>query len=120
MPEYAIISCAANNSYGHPHESTLSKLRDADVTVYRTDMQGTITCVSDGETVSFTVEKNEQIQTNPTVNSDEGVYYIGNVRSHKFHRPDCIGLPVEDNRVTFASRSEAVNAGYEPCGRCKP
>jgi competence protein ComEC len=66
MPEYAIISCGKGNSYGHPHENTLSRLRDADVTLYRTDIQGTVICVSDGETVVFTVERNADARTNPT------------------------------------------------------
>ena len=48
-----IISCGVNNKYGHPHEETLSILRDAKVDVYRTDLQGTITIGSDGQ--NFTV-----------------------------------------------------------------
>ena len=44
MPQYAVISVGADNSYGHPTEETLSRLRDAGVTVYRTDMQGNIIC----------------------------------------------------------------------------
>ena len=35
MPQYAVIS-VGDNSYGHPTEDTLSRLRDADVKVYRT------------------------------------------------------------------------------------
>lgn len=63
MPEYAVISVGKDNAYGHPTEDTLSRLRDADIKVYRTDMQGTIICTSDGETVSFTVERNEDVDT---------------------------------------------------------
>ena len=44
-----IISCGVNNKYGHPHEETLSILRDAGVDVYRTDLLGTITVSSDGQ-----------------------------------------------------------------------
>ena len=40
LPEMGIISCGANNKYGHPHEETLSILRDAGVDVYRTDHHG--------------------------------------------------------------------------------
>ncbi|GHV07713.1 metallo beta-lactamase superfamily lipoprotein [Clostridia bacterium] len=58
MPQYAVISCGKNNNYGHPNDNTLSRLRDADVTVFRTDLQGTITCKSDGEKVTFTTERN--------------------------------------------------------------
>ena len=50
MPEYAIIS-VGKNGYGHPDENTLSRLRDAEVKVYRTDMHGDIIAISDGKTV---------------------------------------------------------------------
>jgi competence protein ComEC len=98
----------------------MSRLRDADVTVYRTDMQGTITCVSDGNAVSFTTEKNADAQTNPLAPISEEAYYIGNVNSLKFHRPDCAGLPSNKNRVRLDSRDAALNAGYIPCKTCKP
>lgn len=62
-PEYAVISVGANNSYGHPTEAVLSRLRDADVEVYRTDIQGDIICTSDGKEVSFTVERNAAANT---------------------------------------------------------
>lgn len=58
MPQYAVISCGKGNSYGHPHDETLSRLRDAGAAVYRTDLQGTVACASDGKTVRFTVERN--------------------------------------------------------------
>ena len=120
MPEYAVISCGRNNSYGHPHDDTLSRLRDADVTVYRTDMQGTVTCVSDGRAVSFTVERNAGAVTNPTelTSPTDEDYYIGNINSKKLHRPSCSGLPFERNRVIFDTYDEAINAGYDPCGIC--
>ena len=65
MPEYAVIQVGKGNSYGHPTEDTLSKLRDANAKVYRNDLQGTIICTSDGEEVSFSTEKNESLLTNP-------------------------------------------------------
>lgn len=63
MPNYAVISVGKDNSYGHPDGNTLSRLRDADVTVFRTDLQGDIICTSDGQTIKFTVEKNPDIDT---------------------------------------------------------
>ena len=62
-PEYAIISVGSDNTYGHPSEVVLSRLRDADVKTYRTDLQGDITCISDGKTVSVLTEKNEDANT---------------------------------------------------------
>lgn len=62
-PQYAVISVGAGNSYGHPTEAVLSRLRDAGVTTFRTDMQGEITAVSDGQTVNFSVVKNAAAET---------------------------------------------------------
>jgi len=45
-------------------------------------------------------------------------YYIGNVRSRKFHLPTCRTLPAPANRVEFSSRQEAISRGYSPCGNC--
>lgn len=53
MPEHAIISCGKNNEYGHPHSEPMSRLRDAGVTIYRTDRLGTIVAVSDGKAITF-------------------------------------------------------------------
>lgn len=41
-PEYAVIS-VGYNSYGHPAPETLDRLEQAGCTVWRTDLQGTIT-----------------------------------------------------------------------------
>ena len=48
QPSIGVISCEKGNSYGHPHEETLSRLHDADVTVFRTDLEGSIVIFSDG------------------------------------------------------------------------
>jgi len=57
MPRYAIISVSEGNGYGHPSEAVLSRLRDLDAEIYRTDVHGTIICTSDGENLTFTTEK---------------------------------------------------------------
>lgn len=127
MPEYAVIQVGKDNSYGHPTEDTLSRLRDADVKVYRNDLQGTVICTSDGKSVTFSTEKNESVQTNPTVTvtpevnePDDVGEYIGNKNSKKFHLPTCKNLPAEKNRVYLSSRQEAIDGGYDPCGNCDP
>lgn len=146
MPQYAVIS-VGNNSYGHPTDSALSRLRDAGAVVYRTDMQGDIIAKSDGSTVSFSVSKNQNAETNPTASAQNGSYksqnenassasesvsdapaandgisqnYIGNINTKKFHLPSCSYLPAEKNRKYISSRSEAVSSGFVPCKRCNP
>jgi competence protein ComEC len=127
-PDYAVISAGKDNKYGHPTEDVLSRLRDAEVKVYRTDMQGDIVCTSDGKTVTFQTQKNGDAITNPTEKdtaessavTDTAVTYIGNVKSKKYHLPTCSSLPAEENRIIFSSKQEAIDAEYEACGSCKP
>ena len=52
-PLYAVISCGAGNSYGHPHPQVLSVLKRLDITYFRTDMDGDITVISDGDSIRF-------------------------------------------------------------------
>ncbi len=115
MPEYGIISVGAGNSYGHPHEEPLSRLTQAGVTILRTDTLGTIVAVSDGQTVEFTWEDQNHAPENATY--ADGCF-IGNRNSHKFHLETCKNLPKEENRIYFDSYSQAIEAGYTPCGAC--
>ncbi len=134
MPEIAVISVA--NKYGHPSEDVLSRLSDADATVYRTSLHGHIVVESDGENLTVTTEKNPGTEENPTTPAppvtpsdpitptpdipDENAEYIGNINSKKLHIPSCSTLPNEENRVYFATAKAAIDEGYTACGRCKP
>ena len=62
-PKYAVISCGIDNEYGHPTHKTLKRIKDADVTLFRTDLQGTITCWTDGYRLSWSVEHDPDIDT---------------------------------------------------------
>lgn len=59
-PKYAIISVGKDNEYGHPTDEVLSRLRDADVEIYRTDLNGDIIVTSDGTTVSVATNCNSR------------------------------------------------------------
>lgn len=126
MPKNAVISVGSDNSYGHPTDDTLSRLRDCGATVYRTDIQGDITAISDGKAVTMTTEKNPNANTliapgfaaATSELSKSG--YIGNKNSKKFHLPTCRSLPQEKNRKYLDSREEAIKGGFDPCGNCKP
>ena len=143
MPKYAVIS-VGENSYGHPTEDTLSRLRDAGAKVYRTDMQGDIIAASDGKTVTITTKKNGDIATNPTEgekastaesagaknagaesagNETKAYNYIGNKNTKKLHDPNCSAVlqMKEESKVYLnCTRDAAIKDGYRPCGRCNP
>lgn len=57
MPAYAIVSVGRDNDYGHPHDDTISRLRDAGAEIYRTDERGTIIVKSDGNNITVQTEK---------------------------------------------------------------
>ena len=140
MPMYAVISVGEDNSYGHPTENTLSRLRDADVKVFRTDMQGDIYCISDGKTVTMSVEKNANVDTitNPVkveetkpvetqkpdpTPGETGTEYVLNTNTKKFHYPSCSSVKKmsEKNKAYhIGTRDEVIAMGYDPCGNCHP
>ena len=117
-PDSAVISVGQDNTYGHPHREPMSRLQDAEVTVYRTDRMGTVLAVSDGKSVTFTWE-NGSVQPE-TAPESASVVYIGNKNSHVFHRSDCSGLPAQKNQVLLDSYEAAIGAGYTPCSQCLP
>lgn len=56
-PQYAVISCGADNPYGHPHEQTMDYISQLCSGVYRTDLQGTVIIKSDGNKIEIETEK---------------------------------------------------------------
>ena len=116
MPPYGVISVGEGNSYGHPHDEPMARLKQAGVTIFRTDILGTVRAVSDGAEVTFLWEN--QSAAPEDVEYAGEMIFIGNKNSEKFHSPLCENLPSEKNRVEFGSYEAAVDAGYTPCGSC--
>ena len=122
------------NSYDHPTDETLSKLKDAEVKLFRTDLQGDIYCTSDDNKVSFTVEKikdadvfvgnNSSSNNSNSGNSNPDIYdYVLNTNTKKFHYPSCSSasrISSENKSYFKGTRQELINTGYNPCGNCKP
>ncbi len=116
MPTYGIISVGKGNSYGHPNDGPLSKLHDAEVSVYRTDRLGTILVTSDGSLVS--VKPSSGSAPVPPGSGAPKITYVGNKNSKILHLPSCGSLPKEENRAYFESYDDAIAAGYTPCSKC--
>lgn len=134
MPQYAVISCGKNNSYGHPHDEVVSRLQDAGATILRTDLQGDIFFTSNGQTVTYRVSRNDVSTPEPTdppavVPNDTqppeaaGTNYVLNTNSLKFHYPSCGSaqkISTQNRKDYFGSRESLIADGYSPCGACKP
>lgn len=58
-PYYAVISVGKNNIYNHPSNKTLEKLNKSNIKVYRTDLDGTIVFISDGDNLSVKALKTD-------------------------------------------------------------
>ena len=56
-PEYAIIEVGQDNEYGHPHKETMEELEG--IEIYRTDLQGDITAICDGDNIKITTKDGE-------------------------------------------------------------
>ncbi len=134
-PSFAIISCGAGNEYGHPMASVLGRLENADVRVYRTDLQGDIVLDEEDGRVTVSVSRNEDadvfvpgvipetenMQIFRSMPADGG--YVANKRSKVFHYPDCESVEQmsEKNKWYFSGdRQELIDLGYRPCGSCHP
>jgi beta-lactamase superfamily II metal-dependent hydrolase len=119
-PRYAVITVAADNDYGHPHQITLNKLVNFGVEVFRTDEKGTVIISSDGNNLLISTVATSIKADNSSVPSSSPGGYIGNKNSRIFHLPDCQSLPQPHNRAIINSREEAISQGYSPCGNCNP
>lgn len=145
LPEYAVISVGKDNSYGHPTDAVLSRLRDAEVKTYRTDLNGDIYATSDGKTVTITTDKTAsdddiftegQIPTEPptespteaptnppVVDTPSTRDWVINTNTGKFHYPSCSHAKKikSSNRWDYnGTRDDVVGMGYSPCGSCHP
>lgn len=148
MPEYAVISVGEGNSYGHPTDDVLSRLRDAEVNTFRTDLNGDIIARSDGRVILWVVDKEvpeSEIfsagstvkETEPPVieeqtpeqeldendNAPVGSDYVVNTNTGKFHKPSCSSAKKikDSNRWDYnGTRDELISMGYDPCKNCNP
>ena len=139
LPTYAVIS-VGNNTYGHPEDIILSRLYDAGIDVYRTDLQGTIQFTSDGS--SITVDKipepyqpaalidttagngtgnsssiGSESTGQDTSNPDEDIIVYTTRTGARYHKDGCRHLSQSKIESTL---SEAKRAGLTACGTCKP
>lgn len=124
MPTYAVISVGTGNDYGHPTEEALSRLRDENAQIFRTDLQGDITFVSNGKNIWVTTDRTatekelmvtgDKKQVKPTSTPNETMVYVTDSGTKYHSRSDC-GTMQNPKKIPL---SEAEEKGYTPCQRC--
>lgn len=57
-PVWGVVSCGRWNIYGHPHGSVMTRVKKKGIQVLRTDQQGTVTALCDGESIKWKCEFN--------------------------------------------------------------
>ena len=136
-PTYAIISVGTDNDYGHPHAEVLNRLRSYGCNIFRTDEQGTIVALSDGQSLQWNAAPTESWKAGEPKAADEsgdvsvtdfepvldGTTFVCNTNTMKFHKVDCdsVSQIYMSNRLDVTDAREKVIAqGYEPCGKCNP
>lgn len=104
-PRYAVISCSAR--YDNPDQDVLQALYGVPLCdVLRTDINGDVVIVSDGDKLTVTPE----------------YYYVGNKKSEVFHRMTCnsVDKMKESNKVTLYTPHQAEYKEFRPCKNCSP
>tara|TARA_B100000315_G_C14545983_1_gene573256 strand:- start:1241 stop:1858 length:618 start_codon:yes stop_codon:yes gene_type:complete len=56
-PKASVISCGLKNKYKHPHENTLQNLQSINTKVFRTDLNGDVKMISNGENIHIKTGK---------------------------------------------------------------
>lgn len=114
-PEYAVISVGEVNDYGHPHDEIMTKLKDNNIEVYRTDENGTVIAICDGVNITFnsspgsyTSESTGDKETNFNVDNDN--YSENNNETTIFDSKIILDIDKVEEIVTIKNNSnEDVN-----------
>lgn len=132
-PSMAVIEVGEGNTYGHPTEATLNRLENANIRIYRTDLDGDIIINLDYLSVLMTKSRTQQEEvvannnlnnetTSATSTTESGAYIL-NTNSKKFHLPSCdsVGKMSDKNKEEYSgSREDLISSGYSPCNICNP
>lgn len=128
-PQYAIISVGQGNSYGHPNQDALTRLKNKGVKVFRTDTQGTIIATSNGEYITFNtnptvvnsattvaITNNNVSKASTTIvnNQSKTVYKAGANGKVYHYSSDCSNM----KDPVALSLDEAKAQGLKPCSKC--
>jgi len=90
-PEYVVVSCAADNSYGHPHAEPMNNFRSMGMKLFRTDEQGSIIATADGKEITWNSSPSESWK---------------------------VGENTDSSKATQITKEQAKAKGLGPCSKC--
>ena len=126
QPKYAVIS-VGENDYGHPAKDCVDRLVESGAMIYRTDVQGTVIFAVEGDEIrpyAAALEDPYRADDGAMKTPEElpdGVTYILNGNTMKYHLPDCTSVAGQMHRnwyYFYGSAEAAEDMGYQPCGNC--
>ncbi len=88
--------------------------------------QEAATKVSGGKTQTEETQKAQdsapaiEEEQSPVTPDTQGLTYVLNVKTKKFHKPTCGSLPTANRSDSTQSRDEIIAQGYAPCKKCNP
>lgn len=114
-PAVAVYMAGVNNSYGHRHPETIASLKTVGAQIYGTDINGTVSVTTDGNTYQITASKIEPKAEQSTVtsaptagSSGQLTLTIASVTS-----PIKPGATATLNAATSAGASCAITVNYK-------
>ena len=125
-PADVVISVGAGNTYGHPSQETLNKL--SGTLIWRTDINGTITAMTNESTYKITSTKNQGTHSTdnnqpsditkpsqpetPTDQTSKTVYVTKTGKRYHYNS-NCNG-----GTYIKITLSQALSKGLTPCNKC--
>lgn len=112
-PELALISCGADNSYGHPHKAILDKLSKRNISVYRTDLSGDLIIRTDGNTYTLETEVDGEIRIDQVDSSSDAGDSSGNTGTSSGDT----GSSNSGDTIVFVAKSGKKYHSTKDCSR---
>ena len=79
-PRYAVFSAGQENDFGHPHTNIVRLYESLGSEILRTDLNGTITFITDGHSINVNTEKERPM------NSAHSLVFLSVTRRENYDR----------------------------------
>lgn len=111
-PDVAVYSAGENNSYGHPHPDIISRIQQAGITLYGTDVHGTIIITTDGHDYTALTNKDGTISPKNTASTskhsnNESEQGTNNEQLNEKNTDSCVDL----NQASIEELQQVIHIG---------